>query len=599
MSGPSDSASGGGIVCTVCRAALPSDATFCLMCGTRQTLRPPAPAPVRVNLGREATMLGLAPNAKAAAAAPSQGPRDTLIDASPGPSPSPGADPKRVASQHRTMLGMDSTAAPAEGPTNRLRSAQPPAAAPAPSRPADLRPASGRTAQGVMMPPPAGFSGPHEPTMPPPRRREPPLLGEPAMSSVSPPRRAPSPARSAIDNGEDLVVPGLARPRPRGPSLYLAAGLAVLGIGGLTAGLLLRARQAAAPLNAFVSATDGEYVTLTVAVPEARGGRIRAGNDVVNIDAAGRASLRAQVGAVGELHLPVTLTYGSVTEARDLRYFIAWRVAPQFNELGASPPRLLLEFHVPPDATLEVSRHPVRVVNGVGIASIDASAPLAVTDLDGARRYTFPVRVTRGGAQTEGEYALRVRRTPLRVEEPGRITATNASLLTVRGTAPQATRVTVGTVAARVQGDQFSADVALVPGPNTVDVIAYAPGGVPARQSLTIYQNVTPDAYLSASAGEHGAALLAAPREGARLRVRGRVLRALEAGPDGPTFQLLVSDRACPAAQCVAWVDPPRRTVVREGQEVEVVGEIQRARGYVATDGSRRSAPVIQALFLQ
>jgi hypothetical protein len=38
---------------------------------------------------------------------------------------------------------------------------------------------------------------------------------------------------------------------------------------------------------------------------------------------------------------------------------------------------------------------------------------------------------------------------------------------------------------------------------------------------------------------------------------------------------------------------------VREGQEVEVVGELQRARSYVATDGSRRSAPVIQALFLQ
>lgn len=583
-------------MCNVCRAALPSDATFCLMCGTRQTLRPAAP--VRVNLGREATMLGLAPNAAAATpAAPSSTPRDTLLDASPGPSPA--GEPKRVASQHRTMLGMDSTAAPAEGPTNRYRAPQTPSSSAASPRAPELRPASGRTAQGLMMPP-GGFAGPHEPTMPPPRRRDPPLLGAPAMSSVQPPRRpAVASARSAVDSGEDLVVPGLSRPRPRGPWLYLAAGLAVLGIGGLTAGLLLRARQSAAPLNALVSATDGEHVTLTVAVPEAAGGRIRAGNDVVNIDAAGRASLRVRVDAVGELRLPVTVTHGSVTEARDLRYFIAWRVAPQFNELGASPPRLLLEFHVPPDATLEVSRHPVRVVNGVGIASIDASAPLAVTDLEGARRYTFPVRVSRGGAHTEGEYALRVRRTPLRVEEPGRITATNASLITVRGTAPQATRVTVGAVAARVQGDQFSADVALVPGPNTVDVIAYAPGGVPARQSLTIYQNVSPDAYLSASPGAHDASLLASPREGARLRVRGRVLRALEAGPDGPTFQILVSDRACPASQCVAWVDPPRRITVREGQDVEVTGELLRARGYVATDGSRRSAPVIQALFLQ
>lgn len=594
MSGPSDSASGGGIVCNVCRAALPSDATFCLMCGTRQTLRPAAP--VRVNLGREATMLGLAPNATAATAAAPQGPRDTLIDASPGPGQS--VDPKKVASQHRTMLGMDSTAAPVDGPTNRYRSPPPPQAAP--PRTPELRPASGRTAQGLMTPPAHGFAGPHEPTMPPPRRRDPPLLGAPAVPSVAPPRRStPPPARSAVDSGEDLVVPGLSRPRATGPSLYLAAGLAVLGIGGLTAGLLLRARQSAPPLNALVSATDGETVTLTVAVPEAAGGRIRAGNDVVPIDAAGRASLRVQVNAVGEIRLPVTLINGAVSESRDLRYFIAWRVTPQFNELGASPPRLLLEFHVPPDATLEVSRHPVRVVNGVGIASIDASAPLAVTDLEGARRYTFPVRVTRGGAHTEGEYALRVRRTPLRVEDPGRITATNASLLTVRGTAPQATRVMVGTVAARVEGDRYSADVALVPGPNTVDVVAYAPGGVPARQSLTIYQNVTPDAYLAASPGDHGASLLAAPREGARLRVRGRVLRALEAGPDGPTFQLLVSDRACPASQCIAWVDPPRRTTVREGQDVEVTGELQRARGYVATDGSRRSAPVIQALFLQ
>lgn len=593
MTGSSDSAPSGGIVCPVCRAALPGDATFCLMCGTRQTLRPAAP--VRVNLGREATMLGLAPTGSDPPREQPASVRDTLKDAGGAPA----AEPKRVANQHRTMMGMQESAAPAT-PASRSKTLTGAAgSAPVPSAQVpEVRPVSGRTMQGLVTPPASPVPAPHEPAMTAARRREiPPLMG--ALASTPAPRSPREVPRSAPPPPEELQVPGLAPRRATSAARYVAAVFAVLGIGGLTAGLLLRARQAAPPLNAFVSGTDGDHVTLTVAAPEAAGARLRTQGQVVDIDAAGRATVRVPARAVGELRLPATLERSGNVEERELRYFIAWRVEPRFNELGGTPPRLLLEFHVPGDATLEVSRHPVRVVNGVGIASIDASAPLSVQDLDGARRYTFPVRVTRGGATTEGQYALRVRRTPLRVEEPGRLTATATTMINVQGTAPRATRVTVGGANARVDGDRFTADVALVPGPNNIEVVAYAPGGVPASARLVVYQNVSPEAYLSAAMGDHGPSLLVAPRDGARIQVRGTVLRAMEAGADGPTFQMLVADRACPGGQCVAWVDPPRRTAVRAGQQVLVTGELQRSRAYVAADGVRRSAPVVQALFVQ
>ncbi|MEZ4391835.1 MAG: zinc ribbon domain-containing protein [Polyangiales bacterium] len=593
MSGSSDRDSGGGIECPVCRAALPADATFCLMCGTRQTLRPPPPqAQVRVNLGREATMLGLAGQT---AASP---PRD----AAETPARTPPADPKRLASQHRTMMGFTGSEPTPKPPPSKSRTLTGVALAPGePARVAAEPPrGAGRTMPGIPQPSSA------TPTLRPPaaapapaRRREPaPLIGSPGP--IAPPlnRRSARPAPRP-DSGEDLYVPGLSRPRRSRATVYLGALLAVLAIGGLTAGFLLRSRGSVPTLAATVSSAEGERLTLSVSAPDAAGATLRVNSTRVRLDAAGRGSIEVTPTQVGEVRLPATLERDGSSEPRVIRYFIAWRVVPRFNELGAAPPRLLLEFHVPADAALEVSSHPIRVVNGVGIASIEASAPLAVSDLEGARRYTFPVRVTRAGVVTTGEYALRVRRTPLRVDEPGRLFATDAALVRVRGTAPRATRVLVGGVGARVEGDRFTADVALQNGPNPLQVVAFAPGGVPASQRIEVYRGVTPEQYLAASPGEHAASLLAQPRDGARVRVRGRVLRAIEAGPEGPTFQLLVVDRACPGSQCVAWVDPPHGAALRESQEVDVTGELRGARAYIAGDGTRRSAPVIQALFVR
>lgn len=436
------------------------------------------------------------------------------------------------------------------------------------------------------------------------RREAPPFVGGhgPGASAPAhrpePPRRGP---RAAPEAPEEIYVPGLTEPRakPRGRAFVLGASLlAVLAIGGISAAFLLRVRDVGAPLPATVSAASGDRITLTVSIPDAANGRLRVGAATAPIDATGRASVEVTPTGVGEQRVAATVERGSASEPREIRYFIAWRAEPQLNELGSSPPRLLLVFHVPPGAALSVSDHPIRVANGVGIASIEVRDPLPATDPEGARRYAFPVRVEHRGAVSTGEYAIRVRRTALRVDDPGVLAATDASLITVRGTAPRATRVQVGQVAATVTGDTFSADVPLTVGPNTVEVVAFAPGGVPAGQRVTIYRGTTPDAFLAATPGEHGAAALANPRDGARVRVRGTVLRAIEERPEGRTFQMVVADRACPEGRCVLWVDPPRSAAVREGQTVEATGELAGTRAYFV-GGERRSAPVLRAPFVQ
>lgn len=600
MTGPADSSSGEGIVCPVCRASLPSDATFCLMCGTRQSAK--TTPPVRVNLGREATMLGLVPEAPRTA-------RDTVVDAGPS-SPEPPAaqgDVRKVPSQHRTMMGFSATppppaSQPSAKPHTLTGFAVPPVAGPSP----DAK-SAGRTMQGV-----AGITPPRQPPPEGPRaRREaPPLVGVVGLAdSVRPPADSPRPPPSVRppplppSRGgavEALEVPGLGPPRRPGRTrLILVATLAVLAIGGISAAVLLRLRSAKPTIAATVIGTASERVRLQVVIPDAAGGQLRVGRETVAIDASGRAVLELLPERVGEVRVPVEVLRGGSSEARELRYFIAWRVEPQLNELGADPSRLLLVFHVPSGATLTVSRQPIRVANGVGIASIEVRDPLPVGDPEGARRYVFPVRVAHTGGVTEGEYTLRVGRTSLRIDEPGTLAASSGTLITVRGTAPRATRVMVGQVAAQVSGETFRADVPLRAGPNTIDVVAWAPGGVPASQRLTVYQGITPEAYLAASPGEHGAAALVAPRDGARVRVRARVLRVIDDGPEGRTMQVVVSDRACPAGQCVLWVDPPRSASVSASQDVDVTGELQGSRAYVAAGGARRSAPVLRALFLQ
>lgn len=603
MTGTADSSGGGGIVCPVCRASLPADATFCLMCGTRQA--PKSTAPVRVNLGREATMLGLTPDSRPA--------RDTVVDPSPPvhreEAPAPQGDVRRVVSQHRTMMGFSATEpepapAPPPKPHTLTGFAMPPGVSPQGAP--DPKAGAGRTMMGVArLAPPEQQPARAVSEAPRTRREGPPMMGgaAPGMSSARPApsmRPPPLPASPHDETTDVLQVPGLSRPARRGRGRIIAASvLAVLAIGGITAALMLRVRAANPPIAATVLGSTGERVRLQVTIPEAAGAQLKVGAQTVAVDASGRAVIELAPDRVGEVRVPVEIVRGGASEAREIRYFIAWRVEPQLNHLGDDPPRLLLVFHVPPDAALSVSRQPIRVANGVGIASVEVRDPIPATDPEGARRFTFPVRVERGGVVTEGEYGVRVRRTPLRIDDPGTLAAASTTLMTVRGTAPQATRVTVGRVSAQVTGETFTADVPLAAGPNTFDVVAFAPNGVPASQRVTIYQGTTPEAYLAATPGDHGVTALLQPRDGARVRVRGRVLRVIEQGPDGRTLQLLVSDRACPAGQCTLWVDPPRGAAVRDGQDVVVTGELQGARAYVAAGGARRSDPVLRALFVQ
>lgn len=528
--------------------------------------------------------------------------RDTVVTKR-APSTAPeSAELRKLPSQHRTMMGVSGKSAEPRAPVSNSKTltgaALVPGSAP-PSQPAAPI-AAGRTMPGI--PQTASVSPTLRPAVPiseSPRRREPPPLMGVGGPVAPPSRRVASPPIASFESGEELYVSGLStRPRGRG-MMVIGVVLAVLAIGALTGGFLLRARSNLPSIPAVVSATQGERVSLSVSLPSSSGATLRVGAQTVPLDADGRATFEVDSREVGEVRVPVTVERGSAREPRELRYFIAWRVRPRFDELGATPPRLLLEFHVPTGSTLKVRQHEIRVVNGIGIASIDASTPLSVTDAEGARRYSFPVEVTRRGVTTSSEYVLRVRRTPMRIEAPGPLFATESAIVTIRGVAPQATRVTLGRVSARIDGERFSADVPIENGPNSIEVVAFAPGGLPASQHIEVYRGVTPEQYLGASSGEHGAALLARPRDGSRIRVRGRVLRAIEAGPDGATFQLLVSDRACAESRCIAWIDPPHGTELPASQEVEVIGELRGARAYIAGDQQRRSAPVIRALFVR
>ena len=76
------------------------------------------------------------------------------------------------------------------------------------------------------------------------------------------------------------------------------------------------------------------------------------------------------------------------------------------------------------------------------------------------------------------------------------------------------------------------------------------------------------------------------------------MINSTQSAGELPSFQLLVTDRACPNQQCLAWVDMAPGTLVRVNENVEVVGETHGTRTYVNQTGQRRTDTVIRALFV-
>jgi hypothetical protein len=453
------------------------------------------------------------------------------------------------------------------------------------------------------------------------RREAPPMMGghSPGVppDTVPPgdvflPKHSPG-SGSSRDDGlatQDYEIPGMPR-KGRGASKLVPILAGVFVLVGLVAAAGWWATHRTPTVNVLPaqvrSAPTGDGLVVSLTVPSAQAGtKLKYNGQEFAADAQGHVEFPVSLAPtqVGVIDLPTELVTSSGAEARTVRFTIAWRVEPDLRHLGEDPPSVHLVFHVPTGASLSVVNQAIQVSGGTGIAALPAPQPAAlrVGETDTTRRDRYPIRVTLAdGTRVEGEYELRLPRTPLRVDAPPPVSVINVEEAIVQGTVGASARVRIGTINATVTGTTFTANVPLHDGRNDVNVDVFAPGGAPARAPLVIYRNVTPDAYLAMSGGSRGPAALAAtpPAVGARLRVNAQVIGTINAaGPEGPTFQVVVSDRACPNNRCPAWVNVGPNVAVSDRDNVEIVGEVTGTRAYATQSGERRSDPVIQGLFV-
>ena len=383
-------------------------------------------------------------------------------------------------------------------------------------------------------------------------------------------------------------------------------GLLVLGLLGAASVLAYRAYVPSGPppLQAEVRVVDGALrVRATIPGSDARWRVVYRAQESA-VDASGSVDFPlAGISAdeVGDIVLPVEVRDAAgQRSSRALRIVIGYRVVTDLDHLGDDPPRVHLRFRVPLGASLSIAGQPITLAGQLGVAEIPAPAPMAMEAPTASRIERFPIEVrTASGVVIRGEHELRVPRLPLRVEVPGPLSHVEAAMVTVEGSLPRATRVFVGNQPATLMGDHFRAEVPLAPGANNLTVRGFAPGGAPATAAVTVYRSVTAQDYLASGGGDRGVAPLITPSAApVRLRVRGRVINSTQSAGETPSFQLLVTDRACPAQQCLAWVDMAPGMLVRVNETVEVVGETHGTRSYVNQSGQRRTDTVIRSLFL-
>ncbi len=341
---------------------------------------------------------------------------------------------------------------------------------------------------------------------------------------------------------------------------------------------------------------------VSISLPDAAGAKLRYNGAEHAVDAQGRAEFPVTLPAdrVGYIDVPVEVVRGASVEPRSMRFLVAWRAQTDLAKLGDDPPKIHIVFHVMRGSSLWIAGQQIRVSGETGIAELAGPAPSPAGEGD-ARRERYPVRVvTPDGTSIEEQYELRVPRTQLRVDDPPRVLMTREASIAVHGSAPTASRVRIGGQAATLSAGQFSAVVPVTAGSNSLDVVAYAPDGAPALVNLTVYRDVTPEAYLSSGGGDRSVAAIATrpPPEGARLRVTGTVVGNVIDAPTGRTCQIVVENRACPGGRCTAWVDLPPSVQVTPNAVVEVVGEIRGSRAYATQSGERRSDPVVLAVIV-
>lgn len=592
---------GASLPCPQCGIALPLDASFCLRCGAKLA-RPggaspkAAPAP---SARQAQTLLGVAVNP---AAPPAQAPAPPAAAATTPDGAPVGPSPKRVPNAHATMMGVASpgaagagvapaapstpTPAPSAPQSGTIHGVAPNAAAP-PQAPVSR---SGGTMLGVAAP--VSNTSRH--------RKEVILAGDPRTSA---PPNAPAHAASAAPAARtwDEEFPAVKKPPSRAWAWALAIFLAMaLGGGGA---LWYRGRPVGPPPlpAALRTLEDGSHAVVITVPDAAPGTRVRHQGVERPVGADGRAELPITLPGdrVGDVEVPVDLLPpAGGPERRTVRLVVAWSATTDLSKLGEERPRVHVMFRVVRGASLWVEGTAIRVSGDTGIAEIPV-APTPAREGDGTFRSAIGVRVALpGGGSSDGRYEIVAPRLALRITQPP-VSLTRDATLVVNGTAPRATRVTVGAAPATITGDTFSAVVPINPGSNALEVQAFG-AGAPAVARVVAYRDVTPEQYLAANGGDRGVAALAARPvvDGARVRVSGTLVGQAIDTAEGRSIQLVVESRACPGGRCTAWVDVARAAPVVGGSAVEVVGELRGARSYSTTSGERRTDPVILAVAL-
>lgn len=545
-------------------------------------------------------MLGVAPTAPPISTETIRevSPAGAMVQPTPAPpEAAPPSPPAAVPNKQRTMIGVafDKSALPP------VPASEPPPPAPSAPPPQPAAPVVAPRAHTMM-----GVAPPVPPSEPPPpndqaarrRKESPPFIGGQRLGAA-PPNPPPSYGTQRTED-EPLL--------PKKTPLGLWIGGAVVGLALLGGAALLASRLLGGggppPLQAEVRLAEGQLrVRATLPGADARWRVVYRGTEFP-VDARGVVDFPVaglDPNEVGEIALPIEVRDATGARSpRALRIVIGYRVVADLDHLGDDPPRVHLRFRVPTGATLSIAGQPITLSGQLGVAEIPAPAPISMDSPTASRSERFPIEVrTASGVVIRGEYELRVPRLPLRIEAPGPLSLVNAAMVTVEGSLPRASRVLVGAQPATLMGDHFRAEVPIQPGANTLTVRGFAPGGAPVTTTLMVYRSVTPQDYLASGGGDRGLAPLITPSPTTvRLRARGRVINSTQSAGELPSFQLLVTDRACPNQQCLAWVDMAPGTLVRVNETVEVVGETHGTRTYVNQTGQRRTDAVIRALFV-
>ncbi len=383
---------GGPLIhCHVCNADLPSDATFCLQCGSRVRAVPPAPTPTAAGAAARPahtpTMMGVSPNAPVA---PPVDLGATLVDklptappiADPRPEPVTSPLPAAVPNKQRTMIGVAR-----EGlalPPLAAESLPPPPAAPAPAPSGRSSTMIGLAAPAPPAPPPSAMPEPPAPAPPPPPSPEPP----------PPPAARPYVPQRSFDSAETLKL--IERPSMLPRVLGALVVLALLGGG---AALAYRAYVASgpAPLQAEVRVVDGAMrVRATIPGSDARW-RVSYRGQESAVDASGTVEFpltNVSADEVGDITLPIEVRDATgKRSSRVLRIVIGYRVVTDLDHLGDDPPRVHLRFRVPLGASLSIAGQPITLAGQLGVAEIPAPAPMAMEAPAASRVERFPIEV--------------------------------------------------------------------------------------------------------------------------------------------------------------------------------------------------------------